>query len=324
MRMPGATLVGNIERAANGIELPMTRGLGIADLLRQTSARAEEHHLRAFAAGLAYRALFATFAFAVFLLSLLSVLRADEFVNELLAQVSVAMPRSVFLFIRDQLLAITRDRAQPVYTVSGGVAVAAALWSGSNAFRDVVDAMNVMYRVRDARRPWKVRLISSGLSVAVFGLSVGAVVLVIFGRRIGGFIADAIGLETAFRWFWNVAQWPVLIAFILLAFALVYYYAPDVEQDFRFITPGSLMGVMMWLLFTGVFLLFVNGVGLYGEVYGALAGLVIHMLYTYYTSYILLLGAQMNQVIEEHAPEGKNPGEKRLPGESASAAGRGR
>ena len=97
---------------------------------------------------------------------------------------------------------------------------------------------------------------------------------------------------------------------MLFAFALVYYFAPDVEQRFKWISPGSIAAVVLWLLFSLLFSFYVNNFGSYNKTYGALAGIAILMLYIYYTSYILLLGAEMNQVIEEHIPEGKNEGEK--------------
>jgi membrane protein len=95
-----------------------------------------------------------------------------------------------------------------------------------------------------------------------------------------------------------------------VAFALIYYFAPDVEQRFKWISPGSVIAVALWLLFSLLFSLYVNNFASYNAAYGSLAGVVILMLYIYYSSFIMLIEAELNQVIEEHIPEGKNEGEK--------------
>ena len=175
----------------------------------------------------------------------------------------------------------------------------------------------MMYEVEEGRPFWKQYLVSILLSLGATALLISAAVLVVAGPAIGGRVADAVGLGTVFRWTWNILQWPVLVGFVLLAFALIYYYAPDVQQSFRFVSPGSLVGVVLWLVFSLLFSLYVNTFGSYNKTYGALAGVAILMLYLYYAAFILLFGAEMNQVIEEHAPGGKNEGEK-VPGEKSS------
>jgi membrane protein len=174
----------------------------------------------------------------------------------------------------------------------------------------VMEAMNVMYEVEEARPFWKQALISVFLSLGVAALLLFALVLVVFGPEIGGAIADVVGLGYVFQIAWNVVQWPVLLFLVVLAFALVYYYAPDVEQQFRWISPGSIVAVVAWLLFSLAFSLYVE----FGsfDAYGSIAGIIILMLYIYYSAFIMLIGAQLNQVIEEHIPEGKNEGEKTL------------
>jgi membrane protein len=141
-------------------------------------------------------------------------------------------------------------------------------------------------------------------------LLISALILVVFGPAIGSALADHVGLGDAFRWTWNILQWPVLLVFVLSAFGLVYYFAPDVQQRFRFVTPGSITALVGWLAFSLLFSLYVNNFGSYNKTYGALAGLAVFLLYTYYSAFILLVGAEINQVIEQHAPEGKNEGEK--------------
>src|SRR3712207_2027341 len=157
-----------------------------------------------------------------------------------------------------------------------------------------MEAMNVMYEIEEARPFWKQLLISVFLSLGVAFLLLVALGLVVFGPEIGGAVADVVGLGSVFQIVWNIVQWPVLLFLVVFAFALVYYYAPDVEQRFRWISPGSVVAVVMWLVFSLLFSLYVNNFGSYNATYGSLAGIVILMLYIYYSSLIMLIGAELN------------------------------
>lgn len=309
-RIPGLRLLRRAERRGNEIGVPMTRGLGIVDLLKQSFRQAGRDHLDAFAGNLTYKGLFAIFPFLVFLLSLLGLFGAAGLVETLLEQARTAMPQEAVVLIEDQILGLVEARATGAFTVGAIVAILAALWGVSGAFRAIMEAMNVMYGVEEGRPLWKRYLISILLSLGVAALLLAALVLVVFGPSIGGAVADLAGLGAVFQWVWNILQWPVLAAFVLFSFALIYYFAPDAEQSFRWISPGSVFAFTLWLVFSLLFSFYVNNFATYNATYGALAGVAILMLYIYYSAYILLFGAEMNQVIEEHIPGGKDPGEK--------------
>jgi membrane protein len=136
---------------------------------------------------------------------------------------------------------------------------------------------------------------------------IAALVLVVFGVQIANAVANAAGLGSVFEQVWTIAQWPILLFFVLFAFALI-YYAPDVEQRFRWISPGAIFAVVVWLLFSLAFSFYVNNFGSYNATYGSLAGVMILLLYMYYSAFIMLVGAELNQVIEERSPEGQERG----------------
>jgi membrane protein len=138
---------------------------------------------------------------------------------------------------------------------------------------------------------------------------VAALFVVALGLMVGG-PAFANTLGDVGKWAWLVLQWPVMLALVLVGLALVYYFAPSVEQEFKWVTMGSIIATVMWLIFSIVFTIYVNNFGSYNKTYGTLAGVVILLLYMYYTSFIFLFGAEANQVIEDANPEGKNAGEK--------------
>jgi membrane protein len=310
-KIPGKRLVEKAEKTGNEVPVPMTgRRLGLAELLKRTAKEIQEDHLAAFAGNLTYKGLFALFPFFVFLLSLLGLFGAPDLLQTLIEQARGVLPQGAIDFLEGQLLGIAGNKAQGAFTAGALVSILLALWGVSGAFRSVMEAMNVMYEIEEARPFWKQLLISVFLSLGVAALLLFALVLVVFGPEIGSAVADVVGLGYVFEVVWNVVQWPVLLFLVVLAFALVYYYAPDVEQRFRWISPGSIVAVVAWLLFSLAFSLYVE----FGsfDAYGSIAGIIILMLYIYYSAFIMLVGAELNQVIEEHIPEGKNEGDKML------------
>jgi membrane protein len=173
-----------------------------------------------------------------------------------------------------------------------------------------MEAMNVMYEVEEDRPFWKVYGLSIFMSLAVVVLLLGALVLVVFGESIGVTVADLVGLGSVFATLWSILQWPVVALVVLFAFALIYYFAPAAKQRFRWISPGSILAFVFWLIFSLLFSLYASIAGSYNETYGSLAGVIVLMLYVYYSALIMLVGAEINQVIEWHIPGGKKEGEK--------------
>jgi membrane protein len=152
--------------------------------------------------------------------------------------------------------------------------------------------------------------ISIFISLAVVVLMLSAFGIVIFGGSVGGGLAEFIGLKGAFTTVWKIIQWPIVACIVLFTFAIIYFFAPAAKQKFRWISPGAFLAFAFWLLFSLLFSFYVGASGSFSATYGSLAGVIILMLYIYYTSFIMLLGAEMNQVIEWHIPGGKDEGEK--------------
>lgn len=310
MKIPGRRLLSKAERAGNQAEVPMTRDLGMVDFFKLTFKEVGEDHVMAFAGNLTYKALFAIFPFFTFLLSLLGLFNATSLVQTMLEEFSGVLPPTATVFIRNQLLPLTQSQAESAFTLGAIVSILLALWGVSGAFRSVMEAMNVMYEVEEDRPFWKKYGISIFISLAVIVLLLAALLIVVFGRSFGGGLADLVGLGGVFGVVWTVVQWPIVAAVVLLAFALIYYFAPAAEQRWRWISPGAVLAFAFWLLFSLAFSYYVGNFGSYNATYGSLAGVIILMLYIYYSAVIMLVGAEMNQVIEWHIPGGKDEGEK--------------
>ena len=310
MKIPGIQIIKKAERKGNQAEVPLAENLGLVDFLKLTFKEVSEDHVMAFAGNLTYKALFAIFPFFTFLLSLLGIFNADKLVNTMIGKLSGVIPQSAIEFIEGQLLSITQSQAESAFTVGAIISILLALWGVSGAFRSVMEAMNVMYEVEEDRPAWKMYGISIFISLAVIVLMLTALALVVFGSTVGGGIAEVIGLGSVFQAVWSIVQWPILAAVVLFAFAIVYYFAPAARQRWRWISPGSILAFVFWLVFSLLFSLYVGTFGSYNETYGSLAGVAILMLYIYYSAVIMLIGGEMNQVIEWHIPGGKDEGEK--------------
>src|SRR5918911_651872 len=312
MKIPSMQVIKKAESKGNEVEVPVAENLGLIDFVKLTYKEVNEDHVMAFAGNLTYKGLFAIFPFFTFLLSLLGIFNADNLVNTMVNKLSGVVPESATAFIKDQLLGITQSQAESAFTLGAIVSIAFALWGVSGAFRSVMEAMNVMYGVEEDRPFWKVYGLSIFMSLAVVVLLVGALVLVVFGESIGVTVADLVGLGSVFATLWSILQWPVVACVVLFTFSLVYYFAPAARQRFRWISPGSIIAFVFWLIFSLLFSLYASTFGgsSYNETYGSLAGVIVLMLYVYYSALIMLVGAEMNQVIEWHIPGGKNEGEK--------------
>jgi membrane protein len=312
MKIPGMQMLKKAERKGNEAEVPVAENLGLVQFFKLTFKEVGEDHVMAFAGNLTYKALFAVFPFFTFLLSLLGIFQATDLVKSMVDELSSVAPQAATNFIEEQLLGITQSQAESAFTFGAIISILLALWGVSGAFRSVMEAMNVMYEVEEDRPFWKVYALSIFMSLAVAVLLIGALVLVVFGETIGVTVADLVGLGSVFALIWSIVQWPVVALVVLFAFALIYYFAPAAKQRFRWISPGSILAFAFWLIFSLLFSLYASTFGgsSYNETYGSLAGVIILMLYVYYSALIMLVGAEMNQVIEWHIPGGKNEGEK--------------
>jgi membrane protein len=310
MQIPGKKIIEKAEDKGNEVAIPRTERLGLVDFFKLTFKEVGEDHVMAFAGNLTYKALFAIFPFLTLVLSLLGLFNATSLVNDMIDYLRGVLSGPAVTLIEQQLIPLTESQAESAFTFGAIISIALALWGVSGAFRSIMEAMNVMYEVEEDRPAWKMYGISIFISLAVVILMLTAFGIVIFGGSVGGGLAAFIGLEGVFTRVWTIVQWPIVACIVLFTFAIIYFFAPAAKQKFRWISPGAFLAFAFWLLFSLAFSFYVGASGSFSATYGSLAGVIILMLYIYYTSFIMLLGAEMNQVIEWHIPGGKDEGEK--------------
>jgi membrane protein len=192
----------------------------------------------------------------------------------------------------------------------------AALWAASNGMTAITTSLNSAYDVEETRPWWKQRLTAIALTMSLSVLIISALILVVAGGWIADWLAASFGLGSMFPIAWKIIQWPIVLFCIILAFALIYYFAPDIhEQKWHWLTPGAAIGVALWLLVSIVFRVYLNFFNSYSATYGSLGAVIILMLWLYFTGAAVLIGGEINSEIEHAAaqqgePEAKEKGEK--------------
>ena len=200
-----------------------------------------------------------------------------------------------------------------------------SLWFASSGMGAIIEGLNVAYDVKETRAWWKRTLLAIVLTIALAVLIITALALMFYGSRIAEGIANHYGFGAVFTAAWTVLQWLFVLVFVFLAFQLIYYFAPDLhEQQLRWLTPGAAVGVILWLLVSFLFGSYLNFHNTYSVVYGSLGAVIILLLWFYLTGVTILIGGEVNALIEQAAaragdPEAKAAGEK-SPDESAGVS----
>ena len=229
----------------------------------------------------------------IFLLTLLGATGLAAFFDQLLGQARSTLPDEAFTVL-DQ--GITELRGRPRDGLLS-VSIVFALWAASAGMRAVTTALNAAYDVPETRPAWQRYLLSVVYTVGLATL----VLLTAAARRVGRLcverLTERFGLASIVAPLWIWLRWPAVVGLLLLVVALVYYLGPNVDQPFRYITPGSITAVAVWILASAGFSAYVERFGSYGATYGSLGGIVVLLLYFFVSGAVLLFGAEINATI---------------------------
>ena len=262
------------------------------------------------AAQLAYYFFLALFPALLFVVALVSFIPVEGLLDAITNTLARVAPGEALKLIQDQIVKIANDKNGGLLTLG----MIGTIWSTSSGVNAIIDTLNQAYDIQEGRPMWKVKLTALGLTVALAMFIVVSFALVIAGPTMAEKVAAWAHLGPVFEWTWKILQWPVVFALVSLAIAVVYYYAPDAEQQWVWITPGSVLATLLWLLISLGFKFYVANFGSYNATYGTIGGVIVTMLWFYVSSLALLAGAELNAEIEHASPYGKDPGEKE-PGE---------
>src|SRR2546430_2554470 len=289
-------------------------GLSWKNLAKRVWADIGKDDIFGRAAQLSYYFLLALFPLLLFLTSVIGLIMGSGtgLRHSLFNYLGKVLPSSA-----SQLVSTTMFE---VSNASGGgkisFGILAALWAASNGMGAISESLNVAYHVEESRPWWKQRLTAIGLTIVLAILIISALILVLYGGKIADWLAASYGFGIVFTLGWKVLQWPIVLIFLLLGFELIYYWAPDLkDQDWKWVTPGSIVAITLWLLVSLGFRLYLHYFDSYSKTYGSMGAVIVLMLWFYLTGASILIGGEINSDIEDTAarggaPQAKEKGEK--------------
>ncbi|MFI6322679.1 YihY/virulence factor BrkB family protein [Nonomuraea sp. NPDC050556] len=270
-------------------DLPRRAWWGV---LKRTFIEFKDDNVQDWAAALTYYGVLSIFPALIVLVSLLGLLGQTDTAN-LINSLSVVTPPDVAKLLEDGIAAIQRNRPQAGVVAIVGLAV--ALWSASGYIGAFSRAAKAIYDIEEGRPFWKLTPLRVGLTLLVMILlSIGAAAVTLTGR-LADVAGGTVGLSRQFVAVWDVAKWPVLVLIAAGLFMLLYWAAPNVKQPgFRWITPGGLIAVVLWVAVSAGFGLYVTLFGSYSKTYGALAAVVVFLVWLWLSNLAVLFGAEFD------------------------------
>ena len=265
-------------------------------VVRRTIAEFREDNLTDWAAALTYYGVLSIFPALLVLAAVLGLLGRSA-TEPLLENAETFTPGAATDILQAALENLQRSRGAAGLAFVVGIAT--ALWAASGYIAAFMRAANVIWDVEEGRPLWKripLRLAITLLMLVLLAVTAaGVLVTGPLAERAG----DLLGVGGTAVTVWDIAKWPVLIAVVALMFALLYHAAPNVRQPgFRWLTPGSILAVLVWIAASAAFAAYVATFGSYNKTYGAVAGLIVFLVWLWISNIALLLGAELNAEIE--------------------------
>jgi membrane protein len=192
------------------------------------------------------------------------------------------------------------------------VGLALAVWSASGYVAAFIRSANAVYDVPEGRPVWKVLPVRLGVTVALMVIAVISAVIVVFTGGLARQVGTALGVGDTFLTVWSIAKWPVLIILITIMIAILYWATPNVKvRGFRWVTPGSFLALLIWMIASAGFALYVANFASYNKTYGALAGVIIFLVWLWITNLAILLGLEFDaEMNRQRAVVGGHPAEE--------------
>jgi membrane protein len=288
------------EREEPRLEDPSPTDLSKRDyvaIFKRAAKAANNDHITNLAAALAYYAFLAIPATLLLVAGVFGLVAGPNTVTTVMNKLNGVVPAQAMSLIHDSLTRLTERQGTSISLIAVGGAL--ALWSLSGAMQNVMWALNAAYGRDESRGFVKRRLVAAAmavLSLIAFGLVFGLLVL---GPHISHWIGNAVGNTTAVQIAWWVAQWPILIGGLLLAFSVVLYLGPNVEhRRWQFVSLGAVVAVVILLVASGAFAFYVSRFGSYNKAWGSLAAVVVMLTWLWLSAVALLFGAEINAEAE--------------------------
>ncbi len=268
-----------------------------AYVARKTMREFGADHCTDLAAALTYYAVLAVFPAAIALISLLGVVgQGQSTVDNVMTVLQPLVSQSTLDTVQPALQHIATSPHAGLGLVLGLVG---ALWSASGYVGAFGRAMNAVYEIDEGRPFWKLRPVMLLVTMVAILLVALVLVMLIVSGPLASSIGSLIGLSTQAVTAWNIVKWPIIVLFVVMIVAILYYATPNVKQPrFRWLSIGALVAILVWIVASAAFAFYVSTFGSYDKTYGSLAGAVVGLLWLWITNLALLFGAELDSELE--------------------------
>ncbi len=275
-------------------------GIDVLPTAKTVFKEFREDDTQGLASEVAYHLLFSVVPLLIFLTALSGFVSRAVGVNDAMGNITPwlfeNLPQQTAEAVQEPIESVIANQ-------SGGflsVGAVLALWGARNAMASLMKALNVAFDVKETRPWWKKQVIAIGLTIALGLGIVGGSAFFLIGSSIGAGLADLVGLGGMFTTVWSVLRWPLIFVLVSLAVAFLYWAGPNVDAPFTWLTPGSVLAVLLWAVATFGLSFYFRYFGGYAEAYGLLGGVLAFVFWLYVMSLILLIGGELNAVLALH------------------------
>ncbi|MES9605698.1 YhjD/YihY/BrkB family envelope integrity protein [Actinomadura sp. NPDC000929] len=263
--------------------------------LKRTLGEFQKDNLSDWAAALTYYSILSIFPAILVVVSLVG-LAGQSATDSLVQNVGSLAPGAV----RDLLVNSIRQ-LEGGAGGAGVVAVlslAAAVWSASGYVGAFMRASNAVYDVPEGRPFWKTVPLRIGVTLLTLVLLSASVIAVVVSGPLARKAGDMLGVGSQAVTIWGIAKWPILVVVVGFLFSLLYWASPNAKRGFRWVTPGSALAILLWLVASGLFAVYVANFASYNKTYGSLAAIIIFLVWLWITNLAILLGAELDAELE--------------------------
>ena len=288
------------EREEPRLDDPRLRDLSFSDwraILTRGGKQALADNVTDIAASLSYYAFLAIPAVLLVAVGIFAQTAGPETIQSMLERLEGVVPAEALTLIEESLTRVTQSQNGGIPLIVVGLLL--ALWTASGAMNALMRGLNRVYDREETRSFVKQRLTALGMLACLLVAFALVFVLLVLGPHVSGWIGGALGIEGLLSWLWWIVEWPILVLGLLGAFACILYLGPNVAHPrLRFLSPGSVAAVVIWLAASGAFAFYTSNFASYNKAWGSIAGVIIMLTWLWLSALALLLGAELNAEAE--------------------------
>jgi membrane protein len=282
---------------------------GLTRAVRRAYDDVVQHHTLQISAALSYYFILSVFPALILLSAVVGYMPVPDLFAAVLVSMARILPPDGMHLIRSVLADVLASNRRAWLSLG----LIGTLWIVSSAFDATIEALDIAYDVKDQRPIWKTRLLALGLAGLSGGLLLVALAVLIVGPRFGEWLAAHLEVSRLFVMLWPILHWSIAISFAVIAVEAIYFLAPNVKQRFRTTLPGAIFAVTFWIALSYLLGVYFRHFANFSRTYGTLGGFFALMTWLYWTSFVLLVGAELNAELAKESKMGEIQQEETQP-----------